>query len=68
MTDMQLLAAGLTVTQIRYIRMYLEGSPQKEIAQKYNVVPSSVSHAIRSARNKLQAAGLQSDPMYDHEL
>ena len=68
MTDMQLIAAGLTATQIRYIKMYLDGSTQKDIAQKYRVVPSSVSHAIRSARQKLQASGLQSDPMYDHEL
>lgn len=68
MTDMQLMAAGLTATQIRYIRMYMDGSPQKDIAQKYKVVPSSVSHGIRSARKKLQEAGLQSDPVYDHEL
>ena len=68
MTDMQLMAAGLTATQIRYIRMYLDGSPQKDIAQKYKVVPSSVSHGIRSARKKLLKAGLQSDPVYDHEL
>ena len=58
MTDMQMIAAGLTPTQIRYIRAYLDGKTQKEIAQEYVVQPSTVSHTLKTARQKLQSAGI----------
>lgn len=67
MNEVQMISAGLTATQIRYMQMYLQGSSQQDIARKYCVVPSSVSHAIKAARKKLQQANLQDMPLYDHD-
>lgn len=68
MTEIQMLSAGLTATQIRYMKRYLEGATQKDIANEFCVVPSSVSHTMSEARKKLQAAGLQSERSYEHDL
>lgn len=65
--EFQMMAAGLTATQIRYMQMYLKGSSQTDIAREYCVVPSSVSHAIKAARKKLQQANLQDFPLYNHD-
>lgn len=65
--EVQMIAAGLTATQIRYMQMYLKGSSQQDIARKYCVVPSSVSHAIKAARKKMQQANLQDFPLYNHD-
>ena len=67
MKEMQMVNAGLTATQIRYMLMYMEGSTQKDIARKYKVVQSSVSHTIAAAKRKLQAAGLEAERSYDHD-
>ena len=67
MKEIQMVKAGLTATQIRYMLMYMEGTPQKDIARKYRVVQSSVSHTIAAAKRKLQAAGLEAERSYDHD-
>ncbi len=67
MNEIQMMSAGLTATQIKYMQMYLQGSRQQDIALKYHVVPSSVSHAIKAARKKLQQANLQDQPVYEHD-
>lgn len=67
MNEIQMMSAGLTATQIKYMQMYLQGSRQQDIALKYHVVPSSVSHVIKTARKKLQQANMHDHPIYDHD-